>query len=117
MSKLVDGSILVVNDLVKTFDVVFLMVRQLVVVGMLFWSPESPGLVTEWIVAGSESSPMGSATLTVAFWKKSCASRGLPDLADPTERSSSKDLVKILDLSLAPVCLESIAFCSWCSSR
>ena len=53
MSKLVvHDRILVVNDLVKAFDVTFLMVRQLVGVGMMLYKPESPGLVTEWIVAG-----------------------------------------------------------------
>ena len=34
-------------------------------------------------------------------------------MADPTERSSSKTLLKILELNLALDCLESIAFCSW----
>jgi hypothetical protein len=53
MSKLVHGSILVVNDLIKAFEVTFLMVRQLVVVDMLRCDPESPGRVTQWIVAGS----------------------------------------------------------------
>ncbi len=52
MSELVDGSILVTDGLVKTFDVTFLMVRQLVGVGMLLCESESPGLVTEWIVTG-----------------------------------------------------------------
>ena len=71
MSKLVHGSILVTDDLVKAFDVTFLMVRQLVVVGMLVCEPESPGLVTEWIVTGERGSPMGAVTLATAFWKKS----------------------------------------------
>ena len=53
MSKLVDGIILVANGLIKAFDVAFLMVRQLVGVGMLHCEPESPGGVTQWIVAGA----------------------------------------------------------------
>ena len=32
------------------------------------------------------------------------------DLSDPTERLSSKTLLKILELNLAPDCLESIGF-------
>jgi hypothetical protein len=52
MSELVDGSILVTNGLIKSFDVTFLMVRQLVVVGMLRCEPESPDRVKEWIVSG-----------------------------------------------------------------
>ena len=47
MSKFVDGSILVVNDLIETFDVTFLMVRQLVGVGMLRCEPENPGVVCQ----------------------------------------------------------------------
>ena len=35
MSELVDGSILVANGLIIAFDVTFLMVRQLVDVGIL----------------------------------------------------------------------------------
>ncbi len=53
MSKLVDGGILVVNGLIKEFDVVFLMVRQLVGVGMLRCESVSPGSVKQWKVAGS----------------------------------------------------------------
>ncbi len=34
-SELVDGGILVTNGLIKAFDVTFLMVQQLVVVGMM----------------------------------------------------------------------------------
>ncbi len=52
MSKLVHGSILVVDGLIKAFDVTFLMVRQFVVVGILRCEPESPGRVTQWIVSG-----------------------------------------------------------------
>ena len=63
MSKLVDGSILLVNVLIKAFDVTFLMVRQLVVVGMLVCEPESPGLVTEWIVTGERGFSDGSRDL------------------------------------------------------
>ena len=50
MSKLAHGSILVTDDLVKAFDVTFLMVRHLVGVDLLLYEPESPDLVTEWIV-------------------------------------------------------------------
>ena len=53
MSKLVDDSILVVNGLIKAFDVAFLMVRQLVGVGMLRCEPVSPGSVKQWKVDGS----------------------------------------------------------------
>ena len=53
MSKLVHGSILVEDDLVEAFDVTFLMVRQLVGVVMVRCDPESPGRVTQWIVAGA----------------------------------------------------------------
>ena len=51
MSKLVDGSILVTNGLIKAFDVAFLMVQQLVCVGMLHYDPETPGVVCQWIVS------------------------------------------------------------------
>ena len=50
--NLMDGSILVTDGLVEGFDATFLMFRQLVVVGILFCDPETPGLVTRWIVAG-----------------------------------------------------------------
>ena len=53
MSKLVDDSILVTNDLIKAFDVAFLMVRQLVGVGMLRCESVSPGSVKQWKVTGS----------------------------------------------------------------
>ena len=53
MSEIVDGIILVANGLIKSFDVTFLMVRQLVVVDMLRCEPESLGEVNQWIVTGS----------------------------------------------------------------
>ena len=45
MSKLVNGSILVVNGLIKSFDVTFLMVGQLVGVGMLRYESVTQGVV------------------------------------------------------------------------
>ena len=53
MSEIVDGIILVANGLIKSFDVTFLMVRQLVVVGILCCEPESPDRVKEWLVSVS----------------------------------------------------------------
>ncbi len=51
------------DGLVKAFDVTFLMVRQLVGVVMLLCKPESPGLVTEWIVTGERVFSDGSRDL------------------------------------------------------
>ena len=78
MSKLVHVRILVTDVLIKAFDVTFLMVRQLVGVGILWYESGSFGPDKQWKV----------------------------------ERSLSKTLIKILELNLAPVCLESIAFLS-----
>ena len=50
--KFLNVSILVTDGLVEGFDVTLLMFRQLVVVGILICDPETPGLVTKWIVAG-----------------------------------------------------------------
>ena len=50
--QLLIGSILVTDGLVESFDVTFLMFRQLVGIGILLCDPETPGLVTQWIGAG-----------------------------------------------------------------
>ena len=49
--KLLNDSILVTDGLVEGFDVIFLVIRQLVVVGIQLFDPETPGLVTQWIVS------------------------------------------------------------------
>ena len=50
--KLLNYIILVTDGLVETFDVTFLMFRHLVGVGILLSDLETPGIVTQWIVAG-----------------------------------------------------------------
>ena len=55
--KLLDDIILVTDNLVEGFDVTFLMFRQLGVIGMVIYE--------------RVDSPMGVATLTTAFSKKS----------------------------------------------
>jgi hypothetical protein len=52
MSELVDVSILAAKGLIKAFDVTFLMVRQLVGVGMLWYESGSPGPDKQWKVTG-----------------------------------------------------------------
>ena len=47
--KWLDEIIFVTEDLVEGFDVTFLVFRQLVVIGILFCDPETPGIVTQWI--------------------------------------------------------------------
>ena len=53
MSEIVDGIILVVNGLIKSFDVTFLMVRKPVDVGILRCESERPDEVCQWIVVGT----------------------------------------------------------------
>ena len=50
--QLVDVSTLVTGCLVESFDVTFLMLRQVGGIGMVLCESETPGLVTQWKDAG-----------------------------------------------------------------
>ena len=61
--KVLDVSILVVDDLVEGFDVTFFMFRQLGGIGMLLCDSETPVFVTQRIVAGESGFSDGCCDL------------------------------------------------------